>query len=102
MVYGCKGQIETEEAGMPAADFTGQPPAAAAGQNWQDLALCQQTDPEAFHPDKGGSTRPAKRICQRCEVKAECLDYALRNNERFGIWGGLSEQERRQLQRRID
>ncbi|WP_460748704.1 WhiB family transcriptional regulator [Myceligenerans cantabricum] len=67
---------------------------------WQERALCAQTDPEAFFPEKGGSTREAKKVCQGCEVKAECLDYALANDERFGIWGGLSERERRKLKRR--
>src|SRR4028118_309882 len=65
---------------------------------WQEQALCAQTDPEAFFPEKGGSTREAKRICVGCEVKAECLEYALGSDERFGIWGGLSERERRGLQ----
>ena len=68
---------------------------------WQDRALCAQTDPEAFFPEKGGSTREAKRICLGCEVKDECLEYALANDERFGIWGGLSERERRRLKRGI-
>jgi WhiB family redox-sensing transcriptional regulator len=67
---------------------------------WQVDALCAQTDPEAFFPEKGGSTRDAKRICASCEVKAQCLEYALQNDERFGIWGGLSERERRRLRRR--
>ena len=67
--------------------------------SWQTDALCAQTDPEAFFPEKGGSTRDAKRICTTCEVKAQCLDYALQNDERFGIWGGLSERERRRLRR---
>ena len=66
---------------------------------WQTDALCAQTDPEAFFPEKGGSTRDAKRICTSCEVKGQCLDYALSNDERFGIWGGLSERERRRLRR---
>ena len=66
---------------------------------WQERALCAQTDPEAFFPEKGGSTREAKRICSGCEVKAECLEYALQHDERFGIWGGLSERERRRLKR---
>lgn len=66
---------------------------------WQADALCAQTDPEAFFPEKGGSTRDAKRICQSCEVRAQCLEYALQNDERFGIWGGLSERERRRLKR---
>jgi WhiB family redox-sensing transcriptional regulator len=66
---------------------------------WQERALCAQTDPEAFFPEKGGSTREAKRICGGCDVRAECLDYALAHDERFGIWGGLSERERRRLRR---
>ncbi len=66
---------------------------------WQELALCAQTDPEAFFPEKGGSTREAKRVCSGCEVRQECLEYALSNDERFGIWGGLSERERRRLKR---
>ncbi|WP_344309114.1 WhiB family transcriptional regulator [Fodinicola feengrottensis] len=68
---------------------------------WQDRALCAQTDPEAFFPEKGGSTREAKRICTGCEVRTECLEYALAHDERFGIWGGLSERERRKLKRRV-
>jgi WhiB family redox-sensing transcriptional regulator len=69
-------------------------------QGWQERALCAETDPEAFFPEKGGSTREAKKICTGCEVRAECLEYALGNDERFGIWGGLSERERRRLRRR--
>ena len=68
-------------------------------QSWQERSLCAQTDPEAFFPEKGGSTREAKKICVGCEVKAECLEYALAHDERFGIWGGLSERERRRLKR---
>ncbi len=67
---------------------------------WQTDALCAQTDPEAFFPEKGGSTRDAKRICTSCDVRDQCLEYALHNDERFGIWGGLSERERRKLKRR--
>ena len=69
--------------------------------SWQDRALCAQTDPEAFFPEKGGSTREAKRVCMTCEVRSECLEYALANDERFGIWGGLSERERRKLKRGV-
>lgn len=74
-------------------------PEDADDLGWQDRALCAQTDPEAFFPEKGGSTREAKRVCRSCEVRAECLDYALENDERFGIWGGLSERERRRIKR---
>jgi WhiB family transcriptional regulator, redox-sensing transcriptional regulator len=67
---------------------------------WQSDSLCAQTDPEAFFPEKGGSTRDAKKICSSCEVRSQCLEYALENDERFGIWGGLSERERRKLRKR--
>ena len=71
-------------------------------EQWRLDALCAETDPEAFFPEKGGSTREAKRVCGGCAVRMECLEYALANDERFGIWGGLSERERRRvrLQRR--
>ncbi len=76
-------------------------PEPLPADQWQDRALCAQTDPEAFFPEKGGSTREAKKICLGCEVRHECLDYALAHDERFGIWGGLSERERRRLKRGI-
>jgi len=75
--------------------------AESAEPEWHERALCAQTDPEAFFPEKGGSTREAKRICTTCAVRSECLEYALGNDERFGIWGGLSERERRRLKRRV-
>ena len=74
--------------------------AEADAQSWQEQALCAETDPEAFFPEKGGSTREAKKVCVGCEVRSECLEYALANDERFGIWGGLSERERRKLKKR--
>src|SRR4051794_38026037 len=72
----------------------------ADAQSWQERALCAETDPEAFFPEKGGSTREAKKICPGCEVKAECLEYALSQDERFRIWGGLSERAPGRLPRR--
>ena len=81
-----------------AVESFGEP---AEEPDWQERALCAQTDPEAFFPEKGGSTREAKKICVGCEVKAECLEYALAHDERFGIWGGLSERERRRLRRAV-
>ena len=78
----------------------GHPRAGGLEPSWQEHALCAQTDPEAFFPEKGGSTREAKRVCLSCDVRSECLEYALNNDERFGIWGGLSERERRRLKRR--
>ncbi len=66
---------------------------------WASEAKCLQAEPDTFFPEKGGSTREAKRICAGCDVRAECLDYALDNDERFGIWGGMSERERRRVKR---
>ena len=65
--------------------------------DWQDLARCAETDPEAFFPEKGGPTEEPKRVCRSCEVRAECLEYALEHGMRFGIWGGMSERQRRRL-----
>ncbi|KAA8821647.1 WhiB family transcriptional regulator [Bifidobacterium vespertilionis] len=67
--------------------------------SWQHKALCAQTDPEAFFPEKGGSTRDAKRICAQCEVREQCLQWAIDHDERFGIWGGMSERERRRYKK---
>ena len=76
-------------------------PADDSLAGWQERALCAQTDPEAFFPEKGGSTREAKKVCTGCDVRMECLEYALEHDERFGIWGGLSERERRKLKRQV-
>lgn len=73
--------------------------AAEEDRAWMADAKCLDADPEAFFPEKGGSTREAKRVCAACPVRQECLEYALDNDERFGIWGGLSERERRRLKR---
>jgi len=69
--------------------------------DWVGDALCAQIAPEVFFPDEGGSTREAKKICAACPVRAQCLEYALTNGERFGIWGGLSERERRKLSKQV-
>lgn len=63
-------------------------------EKWRRDALCSQSDPDAFFPEKGGSTADAKKVCAQCGVRAQCLDYALRADERFGVWGGLSTTER--------
>ena len=62
-------------------------------------AVCGQTDPELFFPEKGMSSRDAKTLCLSCEVRAECLAWALNTDQRFGVWGGLSERERTRLRR---
>lgn len=66
---------------------------------WMADAKCLNADPDVFFPEKGGSTREAKRVCGECPVRRECLAYALDNDERWGVWGGLAERERRKLKR---
>lgn len=67
--------------------------------SWQDRALCAETNPDEFFPNKGRSTKEAKRVCAACEVRAECLNYALENGEAWGIWGGLAPRERQAIRR---
>ena len=68
-------------------------------RSWQDNANCLGVDPDLFFPERGASTREAKEVCRACIVRAECLEYALGNGEKFGIWGGMSERERRRVRR---
>jgi WhiB family redox-sensing transcriptional regulator len=66
---------------------------------WQGQANCMGVDPDLFFPERGGSTREAKEVCRGCVVREDCLEYALANGEKFGIWGGMSERERRRVRR---
>ncbi len=66
---------------------------------WQDLANCRGANADLFFPERGASTRTAKGICRQCTVREECLEFAIVNGEKFGIWGGLSERERRKIRR---
>ncbi|HEY7705272.1 MAG TPA: WhiB family transcriptional regulator [Acidimicrobiia bacterium] len=67
--------------------------------SWQDYANCRGADADLFFPERGASTRKAKAICAACDVRQECLDYAIASGEKFGIWGGMSERERRRVRR---
>lgn len=68
--------------------------------NWQAQGACLGADPDLFFPERNGDVRPAKAICATCPVKRECLDYALETRQMFGIWGGLSEKQRKALRPR--
>lgn len=72
---------------------------SAGDRTWQTRANCLGVDPDLFFPERGASTKEAKGVCRGCEVRLECLEYALQNGEKFGIWGGLSERERRRIRR---
>ena len=70
--------------------------------HWEDRALCAEVGPEPFFPEaRGASPRDARRICAKCEVRAECLAYALEHPEVQGVWGGLSEKQRRDPRRQL-
>ena len=68
-------------------------------KSWQTKSNCMGVDPDLFFPERGASTREAKEVCRGCVVREECLEYALSNGEKFGIWGGMSDRERRRLRR---
>jgi WhiB family redox-sensing transcriptional regulator len=68
--------------------------------DWQQDALCREVSPEIFYPTAGnGRARQAKDICHACPAITECREYSLANNEKWGVWGGLSEHDRRELRR---
>ena len=67
---------------------------------WRELAACRGTDLNLFFPERGESAEPARQVCAACPVRQPCLDYAITNRISDGIWGGLTERERRALQSR--
>jgi WhiB family transcriptional regulator, redox-sensing transcriptional regulator len=67
--------------------------------DWQTKARCTEVDAEIFFPERGGSSKAARAVCAQCEVRLNCLEYALNNKEQFGIWGGTSERERRRIRK---
>ncbi len=68
-------------------------------ENWQDYSNCLGIDPDLFFPERGASTKEAKEACKACVVREECIEYALETGQKFGIWGGMSERERRRMRR---
>ncbi len=66
---------------------------------WKTMANCAGVDPDLFYPERGASTREAKEVCRGCVVREDCLEFAIVNGEKFGIWGGMSERERRRIRR---
>tara|TARA_B100001996_G_scaffold132253_1_gene100597 strand:+ start:447 stop:749 length:303 start_codon:yes stop_codon:yes gene_type:complete len=68
--------------------------------SWMKDSACKDVDPSIFFVERGESGEEAKAICATCPVKQECLDYAIKFNERVGIWGGMSDKQIRQEVRR--
>jgi WhiB family redox-sensing transcriptional regulator len=73
-------------------------PADPAVDDWRGRGLCVGEDPDVFFPSHGDPGTKAREICTACAVRGQCLDYAV-NADEFGIWGGLDQQERRNLKR---
>jgi WhiB family redox-sensing transcriptional regulator len=71
----------------------------AQPEPWIEQAACHGVDPKVFFPSRGDDPRPAKKMCMSCPVRAQCLDYALRTNQAYGIWGATSERQRRRMRR---
>jgi len=71
----------------------------SADTSWQDYGNCLGVDPDLFFPARGDSTDQAKAVCAGCTVRDACLEYALVNYEKHGIWGGKSERERRRMRK---
>jgi WhiB family redox-sensing transcriptional regulator len=65
---------------------------------WRQQAACRGPDLNLFFPERGESAGPARQVCARCPVRQPCLEYALSNRITHGIWGGMTERERRPLQ----
>jgi WhiB family redox-sensing transcriptional regulator len=86
-------QGEEKPVALPSLIFEGP------DRSWQVRANCMGVDPELFFPERGASTREAKEVCRGCVVREDCLEYAIANGEKFGIWGGMSERERRRVRR---
>jgi WhiB family transcriptional regulator, redox-sensing transcriptional regulator len=75
-----------------------QEPEPEEVESWQEYAACRGVDPELFFPARGGDTATPKAICAGCPVRLDCLEYAMSPPvEKFGIWGGVSERERRRI-----
>ncbi len=87
-------QVPREEGVMELRALMG-----STDEAWQSQANCMGVDPELFFPERGSSTREAKEVCRGCVVRVDCLEFAIANGEKFGIWGGMSERERRKVRR---
>lgn len=67
---------------------------------WAEQGACRGSKSSLWFPEPGKNAPHALAICKECPVRAECLDYAMVNGERFGVWGGTTEKDRRKLRHR--
>jgi WhiB family redox-sensing transcriptional regulator len=90
-------QVSNERTG--GIDLASLPPNPAPPDMWQDQAACHGIDPDVFFPTSEEEAGPALTYCGACGIREMCLAWALKNGERYGVWGGLTEQQRRRLVR---
>jgi WhiB family redox-sensing transcriptional regulator len=69
--------------------------------SWRQKALCSHTSTDTFFPEKGGSAKNAKQICEQCTVQKQCLDFAMSKNVKYGIWGSQSFIDRETLRKAV-
>jgi WhiB family transcriptional regulator, redox-sensing transcriptional regulator len=86
---------------FPLVDLATLPRDPAPPDTWQDKAACYGIDPEIFFPPSEEDAGLALSYCGACGIRETCLAWALRNRERYGVWGGLTEQQRRRLSRHV-
>ena len=86
---------------FPDVDLDALPPHPTPPDFWQEAASCFGVDPDVFFPVSEEEAGPALAFCGVCRIREECLAWALKNGERYGVWGGTTEQQRRRLQRHV-
>ena len=82
-------------------DVRDLPDQVSPPDHWQELSACYGLDPEVFFPTTEEEAGLALSYCALCQVREVCLAWAVRNGERYGVWGGTTEQQRRRLIRQV-
>ncbi len=93
------GHVRIER--FPDVDLGALPMDPTPPDFWQESASCFGVDPDVFFPISEEEAGPALAFCGACRIREECLSWALKNGERYGVWGGTTEQQRRRLQRHV-
>jgi len=100
-VRGARGFGTVRIERYPDVDLTTLPIDPMPPDFWQDRAACFGIDPDVFFPISEEEAGPALAYCRSCRIREDCLAWALKNGERYGVWGGLTEQQRRRISRQV-